>query len=128
MFPLGPKEDVEGIMRSLGGLFDTTDTSSQFARKCRLILEKLFSPGNWNVLAFRVTITPFYLSQNIGSTWYRNFIIKRSIARPCPYIVVPFQDATTTNLSNIFRTEKQKKNSDGLINIGALQLRSDEMK
>jgi hypothetical protein len=128
MFPLGPKEDAEGIVESLGNLLDSAPPRNDFISKWRPVLKKLFSPGKWDVMAFRVLITPFYLSRNVDSTWYGRFIIDRSIARPRPYIVLPSKDSATAEMSEAFRDEKRKKNRDGLIDIGALRLRSDEMK
>ena len=128
MFPLGPKEDAAGIMMSLGGTLRPDSQNSKFDVKSRRIMEKLFSHGGWNVLAFRVMITPFHLSRNIDSTWYGKFIIDRTIARPRPIFLLPFDDPTTAHLASAFRNETRKKNRDGMIDIGALRLRSNEMK
>jgi hypothetical protein len=107
MFPLGPAEDGRGILEHLGGDFTAHPENppkwdDQYITACRRLFE--INPqdkkdGVWDVLAFRVLISQFYLRRTIKSSWDGAWVISKAAARPFPRIVLPYPDAFTS-LSN----------------------------
>jgi len=51
--------------------------------------------SNWDVLAFRILISQFYLRRTISSSYENEWIIDRATARPVPRIILPHPDAFT---------------------------------
>lgn len=102
MFPLGPQEDAQGLLEHLGGDFTGTPTENtpkwdeDYIYAFRRLLE--INPqdrreGVWDVLAFRVLISQFYLRRTITSFWNGQWVIDKTAARPVPRIVLPNPDA-----------------------------------
>lgn len=102
MFPLGPHEDAQGILEHLGGDFTPTENAVKwdvdYIDAFRRLLEINSADrrdGVWDVLAFRVLISQFYLRRTITSFWGGQWVIDKTAARPVPRIVLPYPDAFT---------------------------------
>ena len=128
-FPLGPKEDSYEILVNLaGGGLDKP--IAKWSQKQRPWLNNLFfKRGGWNVLSFRKLITPFYLCRNSKSQWNGKPIIPEHIVRPQPYILLPKPVSADADFIKEFNSVKPVTNKrDGLVDLGALRLRSDDIK
>ena len=128
-FPLGPKEDAYGILVNLAG-GGPDRPIAKWSDKQRVWLNNLFiKRGGWNVLSFRKLITPFYLCRNSKSKWDSKPIIPEEIVRPRPYILQPKPISADADLIKEFNSVKTAMNKrDGLVDLGTLRLRSDDMK
>lgn len=89
-FPLGPREDYHNTLVHLGG---PLDESGKWDLKTLNMLKSL--QKNWNVLALRTCIRPFFLRRTKESKWDNEFIIPRTIKAPVPFIEDP-QDPRDT--------------------------------
>lgn len=103
MFPLGPEEDARGILEHLaGGLSDDETAPGKWPDNLRKAFRRLLSvgqprgtPEQWDVLAFRILISQFYLRRTISSSLDNQWVIDKTTARPVPRIVLPHPDAFT---------------------------------
>ena len=95
MWPLGPKADAPGVLQHLGGDLNTAE--GKWKDPLRRGFLRLLDPkeDNWDITAFRIMISPFFLRRTISSTWEGRWIIKRTIARPVPQIILPYPDDFT---------------------------------
>jgi len=108
LFPLGPDEDAKGILEHLGGNISKKlpETPVKWRADLREAFRRLLGltdldskDWRWDVLAFRILISPFYLRRSASSSWKGEWVIQKAAARPVPRIVLPYPDAFT-NLSN----------------------------
>jgi hypothetical protein len=100
MFPLGPQEDAQGILEHLGGDFTPTENTVKWHEDYIDAFRRLLGinsqdrrDGVWDVLAFRVLISQFYLRRTITSFYDGKWVIDKTAARPVPRIVLPYPDA-----------------------------------
>jgi hypothetical protein len=66
---------------------------------------------DWDVIAFRVMIFPFFLRRTASSTWKGRWVIKRTIARPVPQIILPYPDHFSENSALQKFKSKAKRNA-----------------
>ena len=88
-FPLGPGTDAEGVLIHCGGSFDE---NGRWGDKLARSFKRLVVPENWDVLAFRVLIAPFYLRRTRESTWNGKWVVDVQVARPVPWEILPKSD------------------------------------
>ena len=88
-FPLGPGTDAEGVLIHCGGSFDE---NGRWGDKLARSFKRLVVPENWDVLAFRVLIAPFYLHCTRESTWNGKWVVDVQVARPVPWEILPKSD------------------------------------
>jgi hypothetical protein len=100
MLPLGPEEDARGILEHLGGDFTAPANTVKWSEPYRTAFRRLLEinpqdhrDGVWDVLAFRVLISQFYLRRTVMSWYEGNWVISKTAARPVPRIVLPYPDA-----------------------------------
>jgi len=116
LFPLGPRKDGKGLMSCLGRDWDRKN--AKWTTEERVVLKKLFMHNDWDILAFRTLITPFYLRRDLNSQWFRKWIIPRVRVRPKPEIVDPQDYEFEQELTNAFRNSSiLKPGRDGLLNF-----------
>jgi hypothetical protein len=101
MFPLGPEEDARGILEHLAGDLSNDVLPGKWPDDLRKAFKRLLGidkPGprlEWDVLAFRILISQFYLRRTISSSLDNQWVIDKTTARPVPRIVLPHPDAFT---------------------------------
>jgi len=100
MFPLGPEEDARGILEHLGGDFASPENPVKWTDKHRTAFRRLLGinpqdhrDGVWDVLAFRILISQFYIRRTVSSFWKGQWVIDKTAARPLPRTVLPNPDA-----------------------------------
>lgn len=101
MFPLGPEEDARGILEHLAGDLSNDVLPGKWPNHLRTAFKRLLGldqrkPGlEWDVLAFRILISQFYLRRTVSSSYENQWVIDKTTARPVPRIVLPHPDAFT---------------------------------
>ena len=111
LFPLGPKTDAIGVLRSLGG---PLNEDGLWNDATRLALRRLLVRGKrdeklYHVLPLRILIAPFVLRRTVQSTWDDQWIIKRTVARHLVELVEPYpDDFTETEAKARFRMKTSK--------------------
>ena len=102
MFPLAPKEDAKGILEHLGGTLTASASTAGVKWKgpLKTAFQRLLGVNpqdhkneTWDVLAFRILISQFYIRRSVNSFWKGKWVIDKSTARPVPRIVLPNPDA-----------------------------------
>ena len=94
LFPLGPETDALGVLESLGG---PLNEAGKWNNTLRLALSRLLVRGDrdeklYHVLGLRILIAPFILRRTLQSTWDKEWIVKRTVARPLPEVLEPYPD------------------------------------
>jgi hypothetical protein len=97
IFPLGPETDASNVLQSLGG---PLNEDGKWNDTLRLALKRLLVRGKgdeklYHVLALRILIAPFVLRRTVQSTWDKEWIIKRTVARPHVEVLDPYSDNFT---------------------------------
>jgi Trehalase len=127
LFPLGPKKDGRGLMTCLAR--DWHKKTTKWTAEERAILEKLFVDNEWDILAFRTLITPFYLRRDLNSKWFGKWIIPRIRVRPKPEICDPQDHDFEQDLTRAFHNSSiLKPGRDGLLNLNDIKVRADEVR
>jgi hypothetical protein len=122
-FPLGPESDANVVLQHLGGPFD----GGKWEEPLGKAFSRLVSgdkPRQWNALAFRIMIAPFYLRRTEKSTWYGKWVIERCVARPIPTLLIPYPD----DFSEKWALAKVKRKKKGHLNLNELMERADRQR
>jgi hypothetical protein len=86
-FPLSPSIDGAGVLRHVGGPFTE---QGKWNINYRRAFHRLFEVNDeWDILCFRALLSTICLRRTLDSTWRREWIIERAVARPTPIVVPP---------------------------------------
>lgn len=102
MFPLAPEEDARGILEHMGGSLSAEAATVKWRTPLLTGFQRLLGirPADqkeyrWDVLAFRILISPFYIRRSVNSCWEGQWIVGKAAYRPVPRIVLPNPDSFT---------------------------------
>jgi hypothetical protein len=112
LFPLGPSHDAVHVLTSMGGPIGGAGKWTINPELLRALV-RIFDPTparklrQLPLLPIRVLIAPFVLRRTASSTWNGVFVIKRTIARPTPQVIVPPPDDYTSAARIEFKRQKR---------------------
>jgi hypothetical protein len=118
MFPLGPSTDAKGVLEHCGGPFnDTGKWKPQLAKAFARLIDS--NVMDFDCLALRILIAPFLLRRGTASTWQGKYVIKRTVVRPVPFLLLPYPDdfseKTAMDKSAKAKTSPSKARTETLV-------------
>jgi hypothetical protein len=130
--PLGLSHDAVHVLTSLGGPIGDAGKWKINPELLRALV-RIFDPTparklrQFPLLPLRVLIAPFVLRRTASSTWNGVFVIKRTIARPTPQVIVPPPDDYTSAARIEFK-RKNRANKNGKESAQQRMERADNMR
>ena len=126
-FPLGISTNAAEVLVFLGGSLQKQDVQSKWSAKLRVQFWRLLEDENFDILAFRMLIAPFYLRRTGDSSWSGEWLIPRSFKRPTPHLLEPYPDNNAESFA-LSKAGVGKKNKRGIVTESEKILRADKQR
>ena len=126
-FPLGISTNALEVLVFLGGSLEKQDPLSKWNANMRVQLKRLLADENFDILAFRMLIAPFYLRRTGDSSWSGEWLIPRSFKCPMPHLLAPYPDNDAESFA-LLKAGVERTNKRGFVTENEKILRADKQR